>query len=255
VRGREGNGWIRLMYAYPSCFTDEMISTLAECEHVVKYIDMPLQHINDDVLFAMRRKVTRKQTETLLEKLRKWVPGMTLRTTLISGFPGETEAQHQELLQFVKDFEFDCLGVFEYSPEPGTPAGRLWEKEKIPAQDVARRKEEIMLAQQAVVLKKNGALVGRKISVLVDEINPRKKSAVARHTGQAPDIDGRVLIENATARPGDLVQVRVDDFNYYDLIATETSPVKTTKKRDTRPLSLPVVGAVHGGVETRGKRG
>ncbi len=115
--------WLRLMYAYPSCFTDEMIKTLADCRHVIKYIDMPLQHISDEILHAMRRKVTRKQIETLLEKLRKWVPGITLRTTFISGFPGETDSQHAELLQFIEEFQFDNVGVFEYSPEPGTPAG------------------------------------------------------------------------------------------------------------------------------------
>ncbi len=155
-----GLGWVRLMYAYPSCFTDEMIRTLAECRHVVKYIDVPLQHINDGILQAMRRKVTRKQTETLLDKLRTWVPGITLRTTLITGFPGETEAQHRELLDFVRAFEFDCLGVFEYSPEPETPAGRLWETARVDEKTVARRKDEIMRAQQEVVRRKNAALVG-----------------------------------------------------------------------------------------------
>ncbi len=109
------------MYAYPSCFTDEMIKTLADCRHVVKYIDMPLQHINDDILYSMRRKVTRQQIETLLGKLRTWIPGMTLRTTFISGFPGETEAQHQELLTFVKDFAFENVGVFEFSPRARHP--------------------------------------------------------------------------------------------------------------------------------------
>src|SRR5207248_2346956 len=115
--GGVGGAWVRLMYAYPSCFTDDMIRTLADCRHVVKYIDMPLQHINDDILHSMRRKVTRAQIETLLGKLRKWVPGITLRTTFISGFPGETEAQHLELVKFVSDFGFENVGVFEFSPE------------------------------------------------------------------------------------------------------------------------------------------
>jgi ribosomal protein S12 methylthiotransferase len=260
VAKKAPGSWLRLMYAYPSCFTDEMIKTLADCRHVVKYIDMPLQHINDEVLHAMRRKVTRKQIETLLEKLRKWVPGMTLRTTFISGFPGETEAQHRELLAFVKDFGFENVGVFEFSPEPGTPAGRLHETAGVPAEAATRRKEEIMLAQQEVVFRKNAAMVGQTIKVLVDETNPRKKTAVARHTGQAPDIDGRVLLNKCTAAPGELVAVRVDDYNYYDLVAT---PVETavarpaisgTPKKSSR-FSLPVVGAVVQSVETRGKRG
>src|SRR5881227_1555040 len=117
--------WLRLMYAYPSCFTDEMIRTIADCGRVVKYIDMPLQHINDELLTKMRRRVSRKQIETLLEKLRKWVPGIAIRTTFIAGSPGETETQHKELLKFVQDFGFDMMGVFPYSQEPGTPMGRM----------------------------------------------------------------------------------------------------------------------------------
>ena len=254
-----GVGWVRLMYAYPSCFTDDMIKTLADCRHVVKYIDMPLQHINDTVLQAMRRKVTRKQTETLLEKLRKWVPGITLRTTLISGFPGETEAQHAELLKFVQQFEFDCLGVFEYSPEPGTPAGRLWQTAQVDEKTVARRKEEIMLAQQEIVLRKNEALIGRTLRVLVDEVNTKKRTAVGRHMGQAPDIDGRVLLRKmpADAVSGEVVEACVEDFNYYDLIAEAHGPVAAAQKPAVhgKRLSLPVVGVVSTSVETHGKRG
>ena len=251
----KGAGWIRLMYAYPSCFTDDMIKTLADCRHVIKYIDMPLQHINDEVLFAMRRKVTRKQTETLLEKLRKWVPGITLRTTLISGFPGETEAQHQELLQFVTDFEFENVGVFEFSPEPGTPAGRLHEAAGIKPAVAHRRKEELMLAQQKIVFAKNAAMVGREITVLVDEVNPKTRTATARHTGQAPDIDGRVLLKKTGVVPGEVLRVKITDYNYYDLIgeAVGLEVRKETSSRGKR-LSLPVVGVVETSVETKSKR-
>src|SRR5712691_5090331 len=111
--------WLRLMYAYPSCFTDEMIRTIADCGRVVKYIDMPLQHINDEILTKMRRRVTRREIETLLQKLRDRIPGIAIRTTFIAGSPGEAESQHQELVQFVKDFGFDMMGVFPYSQEPG----------------------------------------------------------------------------------------------------------------------------------------
>src|SRR3954470_5974726 len=117
--------WLRLMYAYPSCFTDEMIKTIADCGRVVKYIDMPLQHINDELLTKMRRRVTRKQIETLLGKLRDWVPGIAIRTTFIAGSPGETDQQHDELVRFVKDFGFDMMGVFPYSAEPGTAMAKL----------------------------------------------------------------------------------------------------------------------------------
>jgi ribosomal protein S12 methylthiotransferase len=207
----------------------------------------------------MRRKVTRGQIETLLEKLRKWVPGITLRTTFISGFPGETEAQHQELLTFIQGFGFENVGVFEYSPEPGTPAGRLHESAAVAPEVAARRKEEIMLAQQEIVFKKNAAQVGRKVKVLVDEVLPRKKSAVGRHSGQAPDIDSRVLLTKVPAgtAPGELLTVTIDDYVDYDLVATpvESAPRPAPKPRDKKGrISLPVMGAVVASVESRGKR-
>src|SRR5205814_2669121 len=117
--------WLRLMYAYPSCFTDEMIDAIAGCERVVKYIDMPLQHVNDEILTRMRRRVTRKQIETLLQKLRDRVPGIAIRTTFIAGSPDENGSQHQELVQLVRDFGFEMMGVFSYSQEPGTAMGRM----------------------------------------------------------------------------------------------------------------------------------
>jgi ribosomal protein S12 methylthiotransferase len=234
-----------------------MIKTLADCRHVVKYIDMPLQHINDGILQSMRRKVTRGQIETLLGKLRKWVPGITLRTTFISGFPGETEAQHQELLQFIREFEFENVGVFEYSPEPGTPAGRLHESQAIAPEIAARRKEEIMLAQQEIVFRKNAGFVGSTIKVLVDEVQPRKKTGVGRHAGQAPDIDSRVLLGKCTAGPGELLSVRIEDYVDYDLVGSPVEavarPAREVKKK-SRGLSLPVMGAVVTSVETRGKK-
>ncbi len=121
----DGARWLRLMYAYPSVMTDEMIDALAECDRVVKYLDIPLQHINDRVLKAMGRRVTRARTETLLDKLRRRIPGLTIRTTFIVGFPGESEVEFAELLDFARDFRFDALGGFEYSYEPDTPAGRM----------------------------------------------------------------------------------------------------------------------------------
>ncbi len=193
-----------------------------------------------------------------MRKCGKDSPGITLRTTMISGFPGETDAQHKELLNFVSDFGFDCLGVFEYSPEPGTPAGRLWQTDGIDAALAAQRKEEIMLAQQKVVFKKNKAMIGKTIKVLIDETNPKKKTATARHPGQAPDIDGRVLLSKCAAVPGEVVEVQIEDWNYYDLIGKPTGPVTTHRNpAETRrgPISLPVVGVVETSVEVRSKRG
>ena len=234
-------GWIRLMYAYPSCFTDEMIHAIADAPNIVKYIDMPLQHINNQILHAMRRKVTRAQIETLLEKLRRWIPGMTIRTTFISGFPGETEDQHRELLKFIQDFGFDCLGVFEYSPEPETPAGRLWRTQGVAADISARRKEEIMLAQQDIVQKKNQAMIGQTIDVLVDQANKAKRAAVGRHAGQAPDIDGQVLLRDLAASPGELLKVEIEGFKHYDLVGHVVKTHRTATVGSAR-VALPVVG-------------
>lgn len=218
--------WLRLMYAYPSCFTDEMIHTIAESSRVVKYIDMPLQHINDRLLKVMKRRVTRKEIETLLEKLRKWVPGISLRTTFIAGSPSETEAEHKELVKFIGDFGFDMLGVFPYSPEPGTPMGRM--EEQLSEEVKQARVEEIMLTQQKVAFEKAKAMRGQTIRVLIDRSagrDPKEDGWVARHSGQAPDIDSQVIVRGTTAKeaaqlhPGLMLDVEVLGADGYDLFA------------------------------------
>src|SRR3982751_5689862 len=143
-----------------------MIKTIADSPRVVKYIDMPLQHINDRLLTVMRRRVTRNQIETLLDKLHKWVPGIAIRTTFIAGSPTETDAEHQQLVQFVKDFGFDMMGVFPYSAEPGTPMSKL--PNQIPDDVKRSRVEELMLAQQEVAFEKAKSMVGKSIDVLID---------------------------------------------------------------------------------------
>ena len=235
-----GVEWFRLLYAYPSCFSDDMIRALAGAARFVKYIDLPLQHINDEILRAMRRRVTRRQIETLLDKLRRWIPGLVIRTTFITGFPGETEAQHRELVTLVRDFGFDCLGVFEYSPEPETPAGRLWSQAPVPAPVVARRREEIMLAQQEIVFRKNAALAGRTLPILIDQVDARRRTAVGRHAGQAPDIDGRVRLHPCSAEPGMLLTAVVEGAKGYDLLARPEHPA-ATPPRAPRPVRLPVL--------------
>src|SRR3954452_12734343 len=142
-----------------------MIDTIAKASRIVKYIDMPLQHINDEMLTKMKRRVTRRQIETLLNKLRK-IPGMAIRTTFIAGAPGESDAQHQELVQFVKDFGFDMMGVFPFSPEPGTAMGRM--TDQIPDDLKQQRVEELMLAQQQVAFEKARSTIGNTIQVLID---------------------------------------------------------------------------------------
>jgi ribosomal protein S12 methylthiotransferase len=213
--------WLRLMYAYPSCFTDEMIKTIADSAKVVKYIDMPLQHISDEILTNMRRRVTRKEIETLLGKLRKWVPGIAIRTTFISGTPGETDAQHNELVQFVRDFGFEMMGVFPYSREPGTPMARM--DNQVDDKVKQARVEELMLAQQDVAFAKAESMAGQTIEVLIDRPAGRDEEDgyVARSQAQAPDIDSCVFVNgNGTElHPGQLVNVRVTDYQNYDLVA------------------------------------
>ena len=213
--------WLRLMYAYPSCFTDEMIKTIAESARVVKYIDMPLQHINDQILTSMRRRVTRKEIDTLLNKLRKWVPGIAIRTTFIAGTPGETDAQHKELVKFVRDFGFDMMGVFPYSREPGTPMAKM--DGQIDDAVKQSRVDELMLTQQDVAFAKAKGMTGKSIEVLIDRPAGRDEEDgyVARSQSQAPDIDSVVFVSgNGTPlHPGQLVTVRVTDYQNYDLVA------------------------------------
>jgi len=226
--------WLRLMYAYPSCFTDEMIDTIAACDHVVKYIDMPLQHISDPILSMMRRRVTRREIETLLTKLRTRVPGIAIRTTFIAGSPGETDEQHAELVKFVREFGFDMMGVFPFSAEPGTAMGRM--DGQIPDAVKQARVEELMLAQQEVAFAKAQAMKGRTIEVLVER--PAGRDAedgwVARSRSQAPEIDSVVFVHSETElHAGQLLEVKVTDFQAYDLVAE----VPRKKSRGLRVLA------------------
>ena len=210
--------WIRLMYAYPSCFTDDMIRAIADSPRILKYIDMPLQHINDEMLRVMRRRVTRKQTETLLHKLRTWVPGITIRTTFIAGAPGETDAQFQELLQFIKDVQFDMLGVFPYSQESGTAMGRL--ENQLPEKVKKQRVKQLMLAQQEIAFARVHALKGSHVPVLVDRpADSDGDEFIARSSAQAPEIDSITLVQDRKLTPGEFVTVEITGANGYDLVA------------------------------------
>ncbi len=245
-QGGDAPGWLRLMYAYPSCFTDEMIDALAQCATVVKYIDMPLQHISDPVLTRMRRHTSRKLIETLLEKLYRRIPGLAVRTTFIAGFPGETDAQHHELIEFIRNAPgggFASAGVFPYSPEPGTPAGTLHARgEAVPAELVEERVRELYEAQQMVVLTRHEKMAKAQpeVEVLIDAVKrgeSKSKSVAAEEAGesrvptqgrlyvgrtyqQAPQIDGvTYVVSKQKLAAGELVRCRVTDFDGYDLIA------------------------------------
>jgi ribosomal protein S12 methylthiotransferase len=214
-----GARWIRLLYAYPRRFTDAAIEAIADCEHVVPYVDLPLQHIADPVLERMGRRVTRRDVETLLGKLRERVDGVTIRTTFIAGFPGETERDFRELLAFVRRFRFDALGVFEFSPEPGTPAADM--PDAVDPAIVADRAEQLMLAQRDIAFHANRRAVGRTLDVLVDGTDP-SGACVGHHAGQAPDIDSRCILTEP--RPaGGFVRCVVDDWEQYDIICRPLS--------------------------------
>ena len=214
--------WLRLMYAYPSCFTDEMIHALADSPRMVKYIDMPLQHINDRMLSIMKRRVTRNQIETLLEKLRNWIPGITIRTTFIAGAPGETDAEHRELVEFVRDFGFDMMGVFPYSAEPGTPMGKM--DGQISEEIKKSRIEDLMLAQQEVAFAKARGKIGQTVEVLIDRPAGKEGRWIGRTAGQAPEIDSVIHVEGANLHAGKIVTTRVFGSDGYDLLSKVPRP-------------------------------
>jgi ribosomal protein S12 methylthiotransferase len=214
----DGIDWVRVLYAYPIHFTDELIETLASARKIVPYLDMPLQHINDRMLKRMQRRVNRRETETLLDRLRSAIPGLALRTTFIVGFPGETDAEFDELLAFVQETKFERVGVFPYSFEPGTPATRL--DGHLSEEVKQERRARLMEAQQEVAFAWGRQQVGRELEALVDAPDPEVPNHVlARSYADAPDIDGVVRVKGKGLRPGDLVRVKVTAADGYDLAA------------------------------------
>jgi ribosomal protein S12 methylthiotransferase len=218
-----GIDWIRLLYAYPMYFTDELIETIAASRHVLPYLDMPLQHINDRMLKRMSRRVDRRSTEELLHKLRETIPGLTLRTTFIVGFPGETEEEFQELADFVRDAKFERLGVFPYSLEPGTPAAKL--DGHLPEEVKQERRNRLMEIQQANAFAWSQAQIGKQVQVLVDGPDPEIPGhLVGRGRADAPDIDCLVRVKGKGLRAGDLVHVKVTGADGYDLLGRPVGP-------------------------------
>ncbi len=215
----DGLEWLRLMYVYPSIFTDAMIDAIAECDRVVKYIDIPLQHINDRMLKAMHRRVTRRETETLLSKLRERIPGVHIRTTLIAGFPGETDEEFRELVDFVEAFRFDALGVFPYSLEAETPSGRM--QNQIDDKIKTERVDTLMTVQQQVAFDRADEMVGQTMTVLVDAPSSDGVAA-ARHGGQAPMVDSVTWVQDPDISAGSFVEVRCTARSDYDLVAVPT---------------------------------
>jgi ribosomal protein S12 methylthiotransferase len=214
----DGIEWIRILYAYPAYFSDELIRTLAGAKKIVPYLDMPLQHINDRMLRRMQRRVDRAATEELLARLRADIAGLTLRTTFIVGFPGETEEEFAELCDFVRGQRFDRLGVFPYSREPGTPADRL--PDHVPDEVKAERRDRLMALQQDIAFARANERVGTETEVIVDGPDPEVPGHyLARGPFDAPEIDCVVRLKGKNLRPGDLVRSRVMGADGYDLAA------------------------------------
>ncbi len=214
----EGIEWIRLLYAYPMYLTDKLIETLAGARRIIPYLDMPLQHANDRVLKRMQRRVNRAQTEELLTRLRSAIPGLTLRTTFIVGFPGETEAEFEELAAFVRAQRFERVGVFPYSFEPGTPSARL--DGHLPEEVKAERRNQLMEVQQEIAFAWSKSQVGRELEVIVDGADPEVPNHVlARGHADAPEIDSLVRVKGKNLHAGDLARVKVTAADGYDLVA------------------------------------
>ena len=214
----EGVEWIRLMYAYPMHVTDELIDAIVGCGKVIPYLDMPLQHAADGVLRGMNRRIDRAETDRLINHLRERIEGLTLRTTMLTGFPGETEEQFEELLQFVREQKFERLGVFEFSPEPGTPAARM--EGCCPADVATERRRKLMLTQQRITFAVNELQIGSERDILIDSFIPGEENAyLGRSHAEAPEIDGVVYVTGDGLSPGKIVACEIVAAREYDLIA------------------------------------
>ncbi len=214
----DGIDWIRLLYLYPMYVDDALIDLIADSPKIVPYLDMPLQHVNETMLRRMQRRVGRQATERLLDKLRQRIPDLVLRTTFITGFPGETEQQFEELVEFVRQQRFQRLGVFTYSLEPDTPAARL--PDHVPEPVKQQRRDRLMEVQQGIAFEWNAMQVGRRLEVLIDAALAGEQDVwVGRSYADAPDIDGLVYVTGHGLHVGDLVPCEVVACKDYDLVA------------------------------------
>ncbi len=212
--------WIRPLYMYPWNFTDDLLDCFQSLERVVPYVDMPLQHINDRILKSMRRNIKREKQRDLIARIRA-IDDMVLRTTFIVGYPGETDEEFQELYDWVKEVEFDRVGVFTYSPEEGTEAATLGME--VPQHVMDERRNALMELQQEISLRKNREWIGSVTQVIVDGISEEHELVFeGRHYGQAPDIDGVVYLslspDGDLPTPGQIVEVQITDATEYDLV-------------------------------------
>jgi len=210
--------WIRVLYTHPAHYFDELIEVMASNPKICPYLDIPLQHINDKILIKMNRKIKRYEIREIIDKSRKRIPYLNLRTTCIVGFPGETEKAFNELLSYIKEIKFDKLGAFIYSREKGTPAYNF--KPQVSLKVKKRRIETLMLAQQQISKEKNQSYIGKTLEVLIDEVSENSREiypTIGRTINDAPEIDGKVFINTRKFTPGDFVKVKIIRSTEYDL--------------------------------------
>jgi ribosomal protein S12 methylthiotransferase len=230
----DGLNWIRFLYAYPNNVHDSMLDVMAESCRICKYIDIPLQHASAKVLKSMLRGGNRRSLTRLINRIRERVPGVTIRTTFIVGFPGETEADFDELLGFIREVEFDNLGVFTYSDEQECGAFAL--SDKVPSKVARSRQARLMREQSKIAARKSKEMIGSHVEVLLEGISQESELLLQGRTrGQAPDIDGCVLIndmaEGLDPQPGDFVKVEITGAAQYDLIGTAISKISAGEPR------------------------
>jgi ribosomal protein S12 methylthiotransferase len=214
----EGIEWIRLQYSYPDEFEDDLIDIIAANDKICKYLDIPIQHASNSILKRMGRRTTKEEIKDLVIKLRRKIPNIALRTSLIVGFPGETESDFKELVDFVKDIRFDRLGVFTYSREEDTPAFQM--NDQVPDEIKSKRQERIMLLQSDISLDNNQKMVGKVVKVFIEGIEGNKY--YGRSYKDAPEIDGNVFFSSKEKHsPGEFTYVKIIEASEYDLIGVE----------------------------------
>ncbi|ACB85050.1 30S ribosomal protein S12 methylthiotransferase RimO [Natranaerobius thermophilus] len=217
-----GDFWIRVLYAYPTRITDSLIEVINRHEKICSYLDIPLQHIDDDILTSMNRGGNKEQILNLIHNLRKNIPDITLRTSLIVGFPGETDEKYQNLISFMQEIEFDHAGIFKYSDEEDTQAYNF--KDKVSEDVKEQRYQEAWEVQKEITRKKNEGLVGTEMRVLIEEaLEDEPTTKVGRTEGHAPEVDGAVIIPDCEASSGDFINVEIVQALDYDLIGEMTN--------------------------------
>ncbi|MCM8824516.1 MAG: MiaB/RimO family radical SAM methylthiotransferase, partial [Candidatus Omnitrophica bacterium] len=214
IKNTKNIRWIRLLYTHPKNFTNSLIDIIAEEDRLCKYVDLPIQHINDRILKMMNRMITKKEIIELIKKIRKKIKKVVIRTTIIVGFPTETEEEFKELLDFIKDIRFERLGVFMYSREERTSAYKL--KPLVPDKIKRDRYKEVMSLQQKISEEFNRSLIGRNLEVLID--SQRNNTFIGRSQYSAYEIDGVVFIRDGNCRLGNFYEVKIVDASHYDLV-------------------------------------